>query len=131
MARTSVSALLQHFDLPARESAAAADCIESFSPGDGSLLGRVPTTGAAGYDEVMDRAVAAARSWADVPAPQRGDLVRHVGDELRRHKRELAELVSLENGKIIAEGQGEVQEMIEMADLAMSSSSMLYGHKMH
>jgi aldehyde dehydrogenase (NAD+) len=131
MARTSVSALLQHFELPARESAAAADCIESFSPGDGSLLGRVPTTGAAGYDEVMERAVAAARSWADVPAPQRGDLVRHVGDELRRHKRELAELVSLENGKIIAEGQGEVQEMIDMADLAIGQSRMLYGHTMH
>jgi aldehyde dehydrogenase (NAD+) len=131
MARTSVSALLQHFELPARESAAAADCIESFSPGDGGLLGRVPTTGASGYDEVMERAVAAARSWADVPAPQRGDLVRHIGDELRHHKRELAELVSLENGKIIAEGQGEVQEMIDMADLAIGQSRMLYGHTMH
>jgi aldehyde dehydrogenase (NAD+) len=131
MARTSVSALLQHFELPARESGAAADCIESFSPGDGGLLGRVPITGAAGYDEVMERAVAAARSWADVPAPQRGDLVRHIGDELRRHKRELAELVSLENGKIIAEGQGEVQEMIDMADLAIGQSRMLYGQTMH
>jgi aldehyde dehydrogenase (NAD+) len=131
VARTSVSALLQHFELPPEESGAAADCIESFSPGDGSLLGRVPTTGAAGYDEVMERAVAAARSWADVPAPQRGDLVRHIGDELRRHKRQLAELVSLENGKIIAEGQGEVQEMIDMADLAIGQSRMLYGHTMH
>jgi aldehyde dehydrogenase (NAD+) len=131
VARTSVSALLQHFEMPPEESGAAADCIESFSPGDGSLLGRVPTTGAAGYDEVMERAVAAARSWADVPAPQRGDLVRHIGDELRRHKRELAELVSLENGKIIAEGQGEVQEMIDMADLAIGQSRMLYGHTMH
>jgi aldehyde dehydrogenase (NAD+) len=131
VARTSVSALLQHFELPPEESGAAADCIESFSPGDGSLLGRVPTTGAAGYDEVMERALAAARSWADVPAPQRGDLVRHIGDELRRHKRELAELVSLENGKIIAEGQGEVQEMIDMADLAIGQSRMLYGHTMH
>ena len=131
MARTSVSALLQHFELPPGESGAAADCLESFSPGDGSLLGRVPTTGAAGYDEVMQRAVAAARGWADVPAPQRGDLVRHIGDELRRHKRELAELVSLENGKIIAEGQGEVQEMIDMADLAIGQSRMLYGHTMH
>jgi aldehyde dehydrogenase (NAD+) len=131
VARTSVSALLQHFQLPPGESGAAADCVESFSPGDGSLLGRVPTTSAAGYDEVMERAAAAARGWADVPAPQRGDLVRHIGDELRRHKRELAELVSLENGKIIAEGQGEVQEMIDMADLAIGQSRMLYGHTMH
>jgi aldehyde dehydrogenase (NAD+) len=131
VARTSVSALLQHFQLPPGESGAAADCVESFSPGDGSLLGRVPATSAAGYDEVMERAAAAARGWADVPAPQRGDLVRHIGDELRRHKRELAELVSLENGKIIAEGQGEVQEMIDMADLAIGQSRMLYGHTMH
>jgi aldehyde dehydrogenase (NAD+) len=117
--------------LPAGEPGGAADCIESFNPGDGSLLGRVHTTGAAGYDDVMNQAVAAARSWADVPAPQRGDLVRQIGDELRRHKRELAELVSLENGKIIAEGLGEVQEMIDMADLAIGQSRMLYGRTMH
>src|ERR1700733_5637696 len=117
--------------MPPSEPGAAAECLESFNPGDGSLLGRVPATGAAGYDEVMNQAVAAARSWADVPAPQRGDLVRHIGDELRRHKRELAELVSLENGKIIAEGMGEGQEMIDMADLAIGQSRMLYGNTMH
>src|SRR3984885_12294102 len=108
--------------MPPSEPGAAAECLESFNPGDGSLLGRVPATGAAGYDEVMNQAVAAARSWADVPAPPRGDLVRQIGDELRRHKRELAELVSLENGKIITEGLGEVQEMINMADLAIGQS---------
>ncbi len=79
----------------------------------------------------MSQAVAAARAWADVPAPQRGDLVRQLGDALRQHKRELAELVSLENGKIIAEGLGEVQEMIDMADLAIGQSRMLYGRTMH
>jgi aldehyde dehydrogenase (NAD+) len=131
VARSNVSTLLKHFELPPGEPDGAAECLESFNPGDGSLLGRVSTTGAAGYDEMMNRAVAAARSWADVPAPQRGDLVRHIGDELRRHKRELAELVSLENGKIIAEGMGEVQEMIDMADLAIGQSRMLYGHTMH
>src|ERR1700686_4811105 len=131
MARSNVSALLKHFALPPAESAAASGWLESFSPGDASLLGRVPTTGAAGYDAVMSQAVGAARAWADVPAPQRGDLVRQIGDELRQHKRELAELVSLENGKIIAEGLGEVQEMIDMADLAIGQSRMLYGRTMH
>src|ERR1700686_2612415 len=131
MARSNVSALLKHFALPPAESGAASGWLESFSPGDASLLGRVPTTGAAGYDAVMSQAVGAARAWADVPAPQRGDLVRQIGDELRQHKRELAELVSLENGKIIAEGLGEVQEMIDMADLALGQSRMLYGRTMH
>src|SRR6202140_1987975 len=131
MARSNVSALLKHFALPPAESAAASGWLESFSPGDASLLGRVPTTGAAGYDAVMSQAVGAARAWADVPAPQRGDLVRQIGDELRQHKRELAELVSLENGKIIAEGLGEAQERIDMADLAIGQSRMLYGRTMH
>jgi aldehyde dehydrogenase (NAD+) len=131
MNRTSVSELRQHFSLPSVEAAASADALESYCPSDGSLLGRVPASGAAGYDRVMIQAVAAARAWADVPAPQRGDLVRHIGNELRQHKRELAELVSLENGKIIAEGLGEVQEMIDMADLAIGQSRMLYGRTMH
>ncbi|MFI4869102.1 MAG: aldehyde dehydrogenase family protein [Steroidobacterales bacterium] len=137
--------MLKHFELPPADGGAEpasaagrgaragspADVLESFCPSDGSLLGRVPTTSAAGYEAVMSQAVAAARSWADVPAPQRGDLVRALGDELRRHKRELAELVALENGKILAEGLGEVQEMIDMADLAIGQSRMLYGRTMH
>jgi len=134
VAATHRSALLKHFELPpadGRARAALSDMLESFSPGDGSLLGRVPVTGAAGYEAVMSQAVAAARSWADVPAPQRGDLVRSLGDELRHHKRQLAELVALENGKILAEGLGEVQEMIDMADLAIGQSRMLYGRTMH
>jgi aldehyde dehydrogenase (NAD+) len=131
MARTHISSLLQHFSLPPAESGASAEGLESYSPADGSLLARVYTSGAAGYNTVMSQAVAAARAWADVPAPQRGDLVRHIGDALRQHKRELAELVSLENGKIIAEGLGEVQEMIDMADLAIGQSRMLYGRTMH
>ena len=131
MARTHVSALLQHFELPDASAGAPADCLDSFNPSDGSRLGRVRLTDTAGYETVMNQAVAAARAWADVPAPQRGDLVRQLGDELRRHKRELAELVALENGKIIAEGLGEVQEMIDMADLAIGQSRMLYGRSMH
>jgi aldehyde dehydrogenase (NAD+) len=131
MARTNISTLLKHFELPSSEASASADGLESYSPADGSLLSRVHTSGPAGYNTVMSQAVAAARAWADVPAPQRGDLVRQLGDALRQHKRELAELVSLENGKIIAEGLGEVQEMIDMADLAIGQSRMLYGRTMH
>src|SRR6202166_864131 len=131
MVRTNISTLLKHFELPSSEASTSADGLESYSPADGSLLSRVHTSGAAGYNTVMSQAVAAARAWADVPAPQRGELVRQLGDALRQHKRELAELVSLENGKIIAEGLGEVQEMIDMADLAIGQSRMLYGRTMH
>jgi aldehyde dehydrogenase (NAD+) len=131
MARINISTLLKHFELPSSDASASAEGLESYSPADGSLLSRVHTSGAAGYNTVMSQAVAAARAWADVPAPQRGDLVRQLGDALRQHKRELAELVSLENGKIIAEGLGEVQEMIDMADLAIGQSRMLYGRTMH
>jgi aldehyde dehydrogenase (NAD+) len=129
--RNTVSALLQHFSLPAADASDSPEGVASYCPSDGSLLGRVTASGAAGYDGVMNQAVAAARAWADVPAPQRGELVRHIGNELREHRRELAELVSLENGKIIAEGLGEVQEMIDMADLAIGQSRMLYGRTMH
>jgi len=72
MARTHISSLLQHFSLPPAESDAAAEGLESYSPADGSLLARVHTSGAAGYNTVMSQAVAAARAWSEIPAPQRG-----------------------------------------------------------
>ena len=133
MRRAPIHSLARHFELPLLEQAAAAPTpyIESFSPGDASLLGRVATTSADRYDEIMQRALAAARAWADVPAPQRGELVRLLGGELRHHKRELGELVALENGKILVEALGEVQEMIDIADLAVGQSRMLYGRTMH
>src|SRR6202142_2316597 len=98
MARSNISTLLKHFELPSSEASASADGLESYSPADGRLLSRVHTSGPAGYHAVRRQAVAAARAWADVPAQQRGDLVRQLGDALRQHKRELAELVSLEQG---------------------------------
>jgi aldehyde dehydrogenase (NAD+) len=72
-----------------------------------------------------------ALAWRSVPAPKRGEAVRLVGDELRRHKSDLGSLVSLEMGKIKAEGDGEVQEMIDIADFAVGQSRMLYGLSMH
>ena len=77
------------------------------------------------------RAATAAHAWRDVPAPRRGEAVRRFGDLLREHKDALGTLVSLENGKIKAEGDGEVQEMIDIADFAVGQSRMLYGKTMH
>jgi aldehyde dehydrogenase (NAD+) len=137
MARTAIHSLIhslaRHFELPliTQPTTAPATYLESRSPGDGSVLGRVAVTSEAQYEQIMQRALAAARSWAEVPAPQRGELVRLFGEELRKHKRELGELVALENGKILVEALGEVQEMIDIADLAVGQSRMLYGRTMH
>src|SRR5258708_515005 len=79
----------------------------------------------------MTTAVAAAAAWRQVPAPKRGEAVRVMGEELRRYKDPLGSLVSLENGKIKAEGDVEDQEMIEIADFAVGQSRMLYGLTMH
>jgi aldehyde dehydrogenase (NAD+) len=122
------TALLAHFELPL---AGTADGLESFSPADGSLIARVSVHDEADYEAVLTRAQAAARSWSEQPAPARGQLVRYLADELRQHKQQLAELVALENGKIMAEALGEVQEMIDMADFAVGQSRMLYGRTMH
>jgi aldehyde dehydrogenase (NAD+) len=122
--------LLQHFQIAlAPEGSAAA--LETFNPTDGTLLARVATSSAADYESVLARAQSAARSWADVPAPVRGQLVRHIADELRLHRQELGTLIALENGKIMAEALGEVQEMIDIADFAVGQSRQLYGRTMH
>jgi aldehyde dehydrogenase (NAD+) len=101
------------------------------NPADGGLLAQVRPASAEDYETVMSCAVAAAAAWREVPAPKRGEAVRLLGEELRRHKQDLGTLVSLENGKILAEGLGEVQEMIDLADFAVGQSRMLYGLTMH
>jgi aldehyde dehydrogenase (NAD+) len=101
------------------------------NPANGTLLAQVRPASAEDYEHVMTAAVAAASAWRDVPAPKRGEAVRLLGEELRRHKDDLGTLVSLENGKILAEGLGEVQEMIDIADFAVGQSRMLYGLTMH
>jgi aldehyde dehydrogenase (NAD+) len=108
-----------------------APLIESINPTTGAVLGRVRATSPAQYEHVMSSAVAAARLWRSVPAPKRGEAVRLLGAELRQYKSELGSLVSLEMGKIKAEGDGEVQEMIDIADFAVGQSRMLYGLQMH
>src|SRR2546421_2047960 len=101
------------------------------NPSDGTLLAQVRPASAQDYEHVLSSAVDAAAAWRDVPAPKRGEAIRLLGEELRRHKTELGTLVSLENGKILAEGLGEVQEMIDIADFAVGQSRMLYGFTMH
>jgi len=101
------------------------------NPADGTLLAQLRPASAEDYEHVMRSAASAAAAWRDVPAPKRGEAVRLLGEELRRHKSDLGTLVSLENGKILAEGLGEVQEMIDIADFAVGQSRMLYGLSMH
>jgi aldehyde dehydrogenase (NAD+) len=101
------------------------------NPANGTVLGQVRPASAADYEAVIESAVETAAIWRTIPAPKRGEAVRLLGEELRRYKTELGTLVSLENGKILAEGLGEVQEMIDIADFAVGQSRMLYGNTMH
>ena len=105
--------------------------IDSINPSDGSVIASVTATTAAQYEKVMASAVAVAREWRNVPAPKRGEAVRLMAEELRKHKKALGSLVSLEMGKILPEGEGEVQEMIDIADFAVGQSRMMYGLQMH
>src|SRR6185437_11286603 len=101
------------------------------NPATATLIAQVRPAGPQEYEAVIASAVEAAALWRTVPAPKRGEVVRLIGEELRRVKTELGTLVSLENGKILAEGLGEVQEMIDIADFAVGQSRMLYGLTMH
>jgi len=97
------------------------------SPIDGAEIGRVAYDDAASVDAKIANAATAFRAWRDVPAPKRGELVRLFGEELRANKEALGRLVTLEAGKILQEGLGEVQEMIDICDFAVGLSRQLYG----
>lgn len=105
--------------------------LESFSPANGDKLAEIATCNRADYETVMKRALLAADAWKRIPAPKRGELIRQIGQALREHKDSLGSLVSLEMGKSKQEGDGEVQEMIDIADFAVGQSRMLYGNSMH
>ena len=105
--------------------------IESYSPVDGSLIAKVGTATADDYQAVMKKAEEAAIAWKQIPAPKRGEIVRQIGDELRKYKEPLGKLVSYEMGKSLQEGLGEVQEMIDICDFAVGLSRQLYGLTMH
>jgi aldehyde dehydrogenase (NAD+) len=105
--------------------------LASFNPTDGNELGRVRLAAAPDYDQVVGGATQTFERWRMLPAPQRGEIVREIGEELRDAKDELGTLVTLEMGKILAEGKGEVQEMIDIADFATGLARQLYGLSMH
>ena len=104
--------------------------LEVFTPIDGSRIGTVAQVTEEDYDAIVDAAHEAFLHWRRVPGPVRGDLVRQLGNALREKKSELGALVTLEMGKIIAEGEGEVQEMIDICDFANGLSRQLYGNTM-
>lgn len=105
--------------------------VESVTPIDGSVLGRVIGASAEDYEKIVTAAQEAFTGWRIVPAPKRGEVVHSLGLELRKYKDSLGTLVSLEMGKIKAEGDGEVQEMIDICDFALGLSRQLYGKTMH
>jgi L-aminoadipate-semialdehyde dehydrogenase len=112
-------------------TSADAPLIEARNPATGQRIAAVRAATGQDYEQVIASARATAAAWRSVPAPKRGEAVRLAGDALRRHKDALGSLVSLEVGKIKAEGDGEVQEMIDIADFAVGQSRMLYGLTMH
>jgi aldehyde dehydrogenase (NAD+) len=105
--------------------------LDVITPIDGSRIASVKQVTEDEYDQVVARAHQAFLKWREVPAPKRGEVVRQLGVRLREFKSELGALVTLEMGKIIAEGEGEVQEMIDICDFACGLSRQLYGLTMH
>ncbi|HEY2817146.1 MAG TPA: aldehyde dehydrogenase family protein [Casimicrobiaceae bacterium] len=134
-----VQPILKTFDLHAENAGVSlgpshwfgnGPTIESVNPANEMLLGRVVAATADDLQATIGAAADAAHAWRTVPAPRRGEAMRQFGDLLRARKDALGTLVSLENGKIKAEGDGEVQEMIDIADFAVGQSRMLYGKTM-
>ena len=107
------------------------EVIKSFSPVDNSLIGEIQTGSIIDYEKIITEAQKAFLSFRKIPAPERGNLVRLLGNKIRKNKRELGELVSWEMGKSLQEGLGEVQEMIDICDFAVGLSRQLYGLTMH
>ncbi|MCM4160178.1 aldehyde dehydrogenase family protein [Antarcticibacterium flavum] len=107
------------------------DIIESYSPVDGALIGKVKATTREDYEKVMSAATAGFKTWRKMPSPQRGEIIRKFNEELRRLKEPLGKLVSYEMGKSYQEGLGEVQEMIDICDFAVGLSRQLHGLTMH
>lgn len=110
---------------------AGGEKITSYSPVDGKLIGTIQGVNRKSYDNVVKQAEAAFAEWRMWPAPKRGEVVRQVGEALRKYKEPLGRLVSYEMGKSLQEGYGEVQEMIDIADFAVGLSRQLYGLTMH
>ena len=134
-----MKSILEKFDLINEQAGAGSgeeltcsgDTLQCISPIDSQRLGKIRCASTEDYEKIITRATAAFTTWRMVPAPKRGEIVRQIGEVLRDHKKSLAEVISLEVGKIRAEAEGEVQEMIDIADFAVGQSRMLYGLTMH
>ena len=111
--------------------ATGAGVLRQANPTTGEVIAEVQATSEAEYEAVIARAQAVFQEWRTVPAPRRGEAIRLCGEALRANKDALGSLVALEMGKSKAEGDGEVQEMIDIADFALGQSRMLYGYTMH
>ncbi len=107
------------------------EVLDSFSPVDGKKIASVQKVSKEEYDRVIAKANEAYLQWRTVPAPKRGEIVRQMGEEFRKHKDDLGRLVSWEMGKSLQEGLGEVQEIIDICDFAVGLSRQLYGLSMH
>jgi len=105
--------------------------LESFTPSDGSLIAKVKQCNSGDYEKIMQTSSAVFSKWRMEPAPKRGEVVRQLANAFRNHKVALGKLISWEMGKIQIEGEGEVQEMIDIADYAVGLSRQLYGKTMH
>tara|TARA_Y100000991_G_C21973421_1_gene350798 strand:+ start:1859 stop:3403 length:1545 start_codon:yes stop_codon:yes gene_type:complete len=114
-----------------RNCFSSGDLLDSYSPVDGKLIGKVRCSTKEDYEKVMLAASSAFKNWRTVPAPKRGEIVRQFGEKLRKHKESLGKLVSYEMGKSYQEGLGEVQEMIDICDFAVGLSRQLHGLTMH
>lgn len=122
---TTTAQLLKKLGVDSRSFSTGAHKV--FSPIDGSEIGKVAFDSPKSLDAKISRAHKAFLDWRTVPAPKRGELVRLLGEVLREHKEDLGRLVTIECGKILTEGQGEVQEMIDICDFATGLSRQLYG----
>jgi aldehyde dehydrogenase (NAD+) len=130
-----MKSMLENYDLLGEQIGAGSggelkcsgDILKSISPIDLQPIGKIRCASENDYEKVIARAADAFQTWRMIPAPKRGEIVRQIGEVLRDHKKSLAEIISLEVGKIRAEAEGEVQEMIDMADFAVGQSRMLYG----
>ncbi|BDQ01798.1 aldehyde dehydrogenase family protein [Ignavibacterium sp.] len=105
--------------------------LKIYSPATGEYIASVYQASDADYESVIKTAEEAFKYWRKVPAPKRGEIVRQIGDKLRKYKQDLGQLVSFEMGKSLQEGLGEVQEMIDICDFAVGQSRQLYGFTMH
>ena len=105
--------------------------LESTTPADGSIIATVKQCDSGDYEKIMQDATSTFKKWRMEPAPKRGEVIRKLGNEFRKYKEPLGKLISWEMGKIQAEGEGEVQEMIDIADFAVGLSRQLYGKTMH